>query len=579
MDAGANDGVGALSDTDDWPPRLSLEQPKILELLTGERFYSSADAALREAILNAIDACTRRVATDDALVPDITVTFDAQAHTVSIEDNGDGMTKADLVSLFTKIGSSAADAGRGAGAGSQSAIGEFGIGIASYFLACERFEVHTASESESPVALELNRAMRDAQTRSKEVACVQRIRGTTVLLHCTDAKSYDQLRGRFDHWARDVVGLAAVENPGGKVIAQGGTRAVTHEIVVETPDWIERAHIGPPASAAVWGVLDGDAHLEILYRGVFVQDVVINGLWGIEGALHVDPKRFKPKLNREAFLAEGFEEEITRFLQAVHPQALLAALEAMRGAFAEKKPDNWTLNRWVSLWLAIPRDARYAEAAAAWDAEFRSRRVFKQLQPGDERSRDVSLNDIRDLAPPVVYVAPPALNRSDPITRSAAALLAGKGEAVIQGHLRDKGYLSHARVSSETTAELLNHFRQELPPLVQVASVAQSLLEQETSLGPMFSDRDDVIVVPLGADAEPIVVMGAVVWLNVSHPTGKAIIRSTCDRNEGALGMLAAVGTHYPAQVASVARALRAKGFAGERFGPIRRLYFRQVAE
>ena len=44
----------------EWPPKLTLETEPVLKLFTGENFYSSADAALREAVLNAIDAIGRR---------------------------------------------------------------------------------------------------------------------------------------------------------------------------------------------------------------------------------------------------------------------------------------------------------------------------------------------------------------------------------------------------------------------------------------------------------------------------------------------------------------------------------------
>lgn len=43
-----------------WPPRLTVDIEPVLRLFTGENFYSSADAALREAVLNAIDAIGRR---------------------------------------------------------------------------------------------------------------------------------------------------------------------------------------------------------------------------------------------------------------------------------------------------------------------------------------------------------------------------------------------------------------------------------------------------------------------------------------------------------------------------------------
>ena len=35
-------------DEDTWPPEFSLDQEKILNLLTGDRFYSNPSAALRK---------------------------------------------------------------------------------------------------------------------------------------------------------------------------------------------------------------------------------------------------------------------------------------------------------------------------------------------------------------------------------------------------------------------------------------------------------------------------------------------------------------------------------------------------
>ena len=45
---------------DKWPPSLTVDIEPVLNLFTGENFYSSADAAIREAVLNAIDAISRR---------------------------------------------------------------------------------------------------------------------------------------------------------------------------------------------------------------------------------------------------------------------------------------------------------------------------------------------------------------------------------------------------------------------------------------------------------------------------------------------------------------------------------------
>jgi len=58
-----------------WPPSFTLDQETILNLLTSDRFYSNPSAALREAVLNAIDAVQRRRTTAFDPLPDITVTF------------------------------------------------------------------------------------------------------------------------------------------------------------------------------------------------------------------------------------------------------------------------------------------------------------------------------------------------------------------------------------------------------------------------------------------------------------------------------------------------------------------------
>jgi HSP90 family molecular chaperone len=95
---------GALAD---WPPRFTIDQEQVLNLFIGEGFYSSADASLREAILNAIDACGRRGADDSEFVRHIVVKFDRERMLVSIDDNGDGMGQDEIANLFAKVGASA----------------------------------------------------------------------------------------------------------------------------------------------------------------------------------------------------------------------------------------------------------------------------------------------------------------------------------------------------------------------------------------------------------------------------------------------------------------------------------------
>jgi len=144
-----------------WPPKFTIDASPVLKLFTGENFYSSSDAAIREAILNAIDAIGRRRKELPELIPDINVIFDEQALTVTISDNGDGMEQTQINALFSKIGASAADLFQKSSEEQYKAVGEFGIGVLSYFLVSDKFELHTRRKSSDALALQFSKLMLD----------------------------------------------------------------------------------------------------------------------------------------------------------------------------------------------------------------------------------------------------------------------------------------------------------------------------------------------------------------------------------------------------------------------------------
>ena len=136
-----------------WPPSFTLDQGRILNLLIGDRFYSNPSAALREAVLNAIDAIQRRRATAADSVPDITVTFNQDDLSIAVADNGIGMNQADVNALFTKVGASAATR-----EAKSVSVGEFGIGVVSYFMAADHFDLQTNDGSGQPIGLSFTKA-------------------------------------------------------------------------------------------------------------------------------------------------------------------------------------------------------------------------------------------------------------------------------------------------------------------------------------------------------------------------------------------------------------------------------------
>lgn len=160
----------------EWPPEFSLEQEKVLNLLTGDRFYSNPSAALREAVLNAIDAVQRRKLQRHDIVPQIKVSFDADNLTLTVSDNGVGMNKEAVTDLFVKVGASTATA-----EANKQSVGEFGIGVISYFMAADTFTLQTFDGSSEALGLSFNRTMLTGGAAS-ELPPERSDHGTTVRL-------------------------------------------------------------------------------------------------------------------------------------------------------------------------------------------------------------------------------------------------------------------------------------------------------------------------------------------------------------------------------------------------------------
>lgn len=193
--------------SDGWPPSFTLDQERILDLLTGARFYSNASAALREAVLNSIDAVHRRRLTEASLTPCITVILNREDLTLTMSDNGDGMDRADMTRLFTRIGASAAQLETSSGS-----VGEFGIGVISYFMAGDSFSVQTFDGSTEPIGLKFTRQML-AGGAANQLEPIRDTKGTTLTINVRDSDTFTLLLDSFPHWCRDVLGLSGSLQP------------------------------------------------------------------------------------------------------------------------------------------------------------------------------------------------------------------------------------------------------------------------------------------------------------------------------------------------------------------------------
>jgi molecular chaperone HtpG len=137
---------------------FQAEVARLLDIVANS-LYSNKEIFLRELISNASDACDRlryAALTEPELAAQdpefrIRLSTDAKAHTLSVEDNGIGMSRDDLVENLGTIARSGTaafvqqleDKPEGV-----NLIGRFGVGFYSAFMVADRVEVTSRKAGE-----------------------------------------------------------------------------------------------------------------------------------------------------------------------------------------------------------------------------------------------------------------------------------------------------------------------------------------------------------------------------------------------------------------------------------------------
>ena len=176
---------------------FQTEVRKLLDLMI-HSLYSNKEIFLRELISNASDAADKlrfEALSDDALYEGdgelgVRISFDADSRTVSVRDNGIGMTREEIASNLGTIARSGTrqffEALTGDAAKDTQLIGQFGVGFYSSFIVADRVVV-TSRRAGRPASEGVRWESSGEGEFTVETADVEP-RGTEVVLHLRDGE-------------------------------------------------------------------------------------------------------------------------------------------------------------------------------------------------------------------------------------------------------------------------------------------------------------------------------------------------------------------------------------------------------
>ena len=155
--------------------------------------YSDKDIFLREIVANGIDAVTKykklvdmgEAAADDAEYC-VKISVDKDAATLTVEDNGIGMTEDEVEKYITQIAFSGASdfLAKYEKAGGDGIIGHFGLGFYSAYMVSDDVEIFTKSYKDAPAV----HWESDGNSTYSIEECEKEGRGTKIVMHIAESE-------------------------------------------------------------------------------------------------------------------------------------------------------------------------------------------------------------------------------------------------------------------------------------------------------------------------------------------------------------------------------------------------------
>jgi molecular chaperone HtpG len=178
---------------------FSFDLQNTINTFIGDNIYKDKFVSIRECLQNAIDSCRyRKQISKSSYSPEITITLSEKE--LIISDNGLGMDEFIVENYFSKLAKSYYTESKVSK--EFEAISQFGIGVFSYFLLCDFFEVESKQEGKECIKF---RATKDADNYFHFYPdSIKSSIGTSITIFLKDEMSFDDLIENTKHYIRFV---------------------------------------------------------------------------------------------------------------------------------------------------------------------------------------------------------------------------------------------------------------------------------------------------------------------------------------------------------------------------------------
>ena len=176
---------------------FTFDLQNTINTFIGDNIYQNKFVAIRECLQNAIDTCRyKKQISKSSYSPEINITL--KDGKLIVSDNGLGMDEFIVENYFSKLAKSYYTETRVSK--EFEAISQFGIGVFSYFLLCDYFEVESKQEGKPSIKF---RATKNAENYFHFYDNVEKPEiGSTITFFLSKDISFDDLLDQVKHYIR-----------------------------------------------------------------------------------------------------------------------------------------------------------------------------------------------------------------------------------------------------------------------------------------------------------------------------------------------------------------------------------------